>query len=153
MLGLTIKGDAHDGDVAGEHLPLRDLPPDASRDPPSGCVAGGEREGRLTMPAVSRREFIVASAAACGGLLLSCRVGGGRLAGVGAEAVDPNLTRFVPNAWVRIGSDDRVTLVVAQVEMGKGGYTSMPMFLAEGVDGGRDQVQLDVAPPAHTLYP
>ncbi|HKC51410.1 MAG TPA: xanthine dehydrogenase family protein molybdopterin-binding subunit [Myxococcota bacterium] len=105
------------------------------------------------MPAISRREFILAGSAAAGGLLLSCRVGGGPgLAGVGAEAVDPSPTSFVPNAYVRVGSDERVTLIVAQVEMGQGVYTSMPMILAEELDVGLDQVQIELAPPDDSLY-
>src|SRR5258706_345792 len=73
-------------------------------------------------------------------------------AGVGAEGVDPSPTSFVPNAYVRVGSDERVTLIVAQVEMGQGVYTSMPMILAEELDVGLDQVQIELAPPDDSLY-
>jgi hypothetical protein len=39
---------------------------------------------------------------------------------------------FAPNAFVRIGApDDSVTLVMPQVEMGQGTYTSMSMDVAE----------------------
>ena len=92
----------------------------------------------------SRREFLVASAAASGGLLLSCRLGQRN-----AERVDGT---FAPNAWIRIGRDGAVTLVMSQVEMGQGTYTAMPMLLAEELDMGLDQVTLEAAPPDNSRY-
>ena len=92
----------------------------------------------------SRREFIVAGAAAGGGLLLSCRLGK-RDDTVAAGT-------FAPNAWIRIGRDGVVTLVMSQVEMGQGTYTSMPMLLAEELDVSLDQVTLEAAPPARPYF-
>ena len=92
----------------------------------------------------SRREFLVAGAAASGGLLLSCR-----LSQRNAERVDGT---FAPNAWIRIGRDGAVTLVMSQVEMGQGTYTAMPMLLAEELDVGLDQVTLEAAPPDNSRY-
>lgn len=85
----------------------------------------------------SRRDFLVASAAAGGGLLLSCRLGRDTL--VSAEG-------FAPSAWIRIGRDGTVTLVVSQVEMGQGTYTALPMLLAEELEVGLDQVNIEAAP-------
>src|SRR5207245_4916321 len=59
---------------------------------------------------------------------------------------------FAPNAFIRIGRDGRVTLIMCQVEMGQGTYTSMPMLLAEELEVGLDQVQLEHAPPDDKLY-
>src|SRR6266704_4763235 len=59
---------------------------------------------------------------------------------------------FAPNAFIRIGSDGQVTLIMNQVEMGQGTYTSMPMLLAEELEVGLDQVQLEHAPPNDKLY-
>ena len=92
----------------------------------------------------SRRDFVVAGVAAGGGLLLSCRLGR-RDDAVGAGT-------FAPNAWIRIGRDGVVTLVMSQVEMGQGTYTSMPMLLAEELDVGLDQVTLEAAPPARPYF-
>ena len=88
-------------------------------------------------------------AAAGGGLLLGCRVDerGAQLAGRVRRAA-----RFAPNAFVRIGTDGRVTLIMPQVEMGQGMYTSMPMLVAEELEVGLDQVQLEHAPPDDKLY-
>ena len=92
----------------------------------------------------SRREFIVAGAAAGGGLLLSCRVGRRD------EAVAAGT--FAPNAWIRITREGTVTLVVSQVEMGQGTYTSMPMLLAEELDVAMEQVTVEAAPPGPAYF-
>src|SRR5262249_14201771 len=137
------------GDV-GEHLPLRDLRPR-----PRGHQAGGERvdaargKGRHAMSRVSRRHFI-ASAAAGGGLLLAWRFEGWPCARAAADA-DP-ASDFAPNGFVRIGRDGRVTVVMNQVEMGQGTYTSMSMLLAEELEVGLDQVHLEHAPADNRLY-
>ncbi|HZE73816.1 MAG TPA: molybdopterin cofactor-binding domain-containing protein, partial [Gemmatimonadales bacterium] len=108
------------------------------------------------MQTVSRRDFLAAGAAAGGGLLLACRVGGrrpdlaeGTAAAVGAAEAPP---AFAPNAFVRIGTDGRITLIVNQVEMGQGMYTSMPMLIAEELEIGLDQVHVEHAPPDDKLY-
>ena len=59
---------------------------------------------------------------------------------------------FAPNAFVRIGTDGRVTLIINQVEMGQGMYTSMPMLIAEELEVGLDQVAVEHAPPDDKLY-
>jgi CO/xanthine dehydrogenase Mo-binding subunit len=43
-------------------------------------------------------------------------------------------------------------MIMGQVEMGQGAYTSMPMLLAEELEVGLDQVQLQHAPPDDKLY-
>jgi isoquinoline 1-oxidoreductase subunit beta len=101
---------------------------------------------------VSRRSFVVVIASAGGGLLLGCRVGD-RLQGkssISAAATEPPV--FAPNAFVRIGRDGQVTMIVAQVEMGQGMYTSMPMLIAEELDVPLDQVRVEHAPPDDKLY-
>ena len=95
------------------------------------------------MTIVSRREFVTVLAAVGGGLLLGYRVDEGRSAAS---------TGFAPNAFIRIGTDGRITLIMPQVEMGQGMYTSMPMLLAEELEVGLDQVQLEHAPPNDKLY-
>ena len=102
------------------------------------------------MDRVSRREFLIAGAAAGGGLLLEWHLDGRPR----AAAADPEATPsvFAPNAFIRIGRDGRVTLIMSQVEMGQGTYTSMPMLLAEELEVGLDQVRLEHAPPDDKLY-
>ena len=102
------------------------------------------------MSRVSRREFLIVGAATGGGLLLAWRLDAlPRVVAGAAEATPPV---FAPNGFIRIGKDDRVILVMCQVEMGQGTYTSMPMLLAEELEVGLDQVELEHAPPDDKLY-
>jgi isoquinoline 1-oxidoreductase beta subunit len=59
---------------------------------------------------------------------------------------------FAPNAFIRIGPDGGITLIMPQVEMGQGTYTSMPMVLAEELEVAPDQIRLEHAPPDDKLY-
>src|SRR5256885_14286023 len=104
----------------------------------------------MTTHTVSRRDFVVVLTATGGGLLLGCQMGERSGATTATAAASP--PAFTPNAFIRIGSDGRVTLIMNQVEMGQGTYTSMPMLLAEELEVGLDQVQLEHAPPNDKLY-
>jgi isoquinoline 1-oxidoreductase subunit beta len=59
---------------------------------------------------------------------------------------------FAPNAFIRIDTHGRITLIMPQVEMGQGVYTSLAMILAEELDAVFDQVVLEAAPPNEKLY-
>lgn len=61
-----------------------------------------------------------------GGLLLACHLPLGRR----TAAASPG-NNFIPNAYLRIGQDDSVTVIVNKSEMGQGVYTSLPMLVAE----------------------
>ena len=95
----------------------------------------------------SRRHFLKVSAAAGGGLLLALN-----LRGFAGEALAAEPKEFAPNAYVRIGRDGKVTIVVAQVEMGQGTFTSMPMLIAEELEVDLADVALEQAPPDDKLY-
>src|ERR1700754_2519206 len=98
------------------------------------------------MSELSRRELLTVGAVAGGGLLIGWRVEARpRAQAAGAPA-------FAPNQWIRIGKDGRVTLVVSQVEMGQGTYTSMPMLLAEELEVELAKVTIEPAAPDDKLY-
>jgi isoquinoline 1-oxidoreductase beta subunit len=96
---------------------------------------------------LSRRRLLQAGAAAGGGLMLSLSLPFADRHGA-AAAVD----EFAPNAFIRIGSDGRVVLIMPYVEMGQGTYTSIPMLIAEELEVDLRQVQLEHAPPNEKLY-
>jgi len=102
------------------------------------------------MARVSRRQILTAGVATGGGLLLGWHHDA--QAGVVGAAAKATRSVFAPNAFIRIGTDGRVTLIMCQVEMGQGTYTSMPMLLAEELEVGLDQVRLEHAPPDDKLY-
>jgi isoquinoline 1-oxidoreductase subunit beta len=95
----------------------------------------------------SRRQFLRVSVAAGGGLLI-----GFRLPALTGEAATADSSVFAPNAYVRIDRDGKITLIVAQVEMGQGTFTSMPMLIAEELEVDLSQVSLEQAPPDDKLY-
>ncbi len=101
------------------------------------------------MERFSRRDFLIAGAAAGGGLLLACVVGDRPK---GASAAGSPAPDFAPNAFIRVSPDGSVTLIMPQVEMGQGMYTAMPMLVAEELEVGLDQVKLEHAPPSDKLY-
>lgn len=59
---------------------------------------------------------------------------------------------FDPNAFIRIAGDGIVTLVMPQVEMGQGTYTSISQILAEELDADWSRVTVEHAPPSDKLY-
>jgi isoquinoline 1-oxidoreductase beta subunit len=65
---------------------------------------------------------------------------------------DDTTGKFAPNAFIRIDRSGATTLVMPQVEMGQGVYTSIPMILAEELDADFAQVALEHAPPSDKLY-
>jgi isoquinoline 1-oxidoreductase subunit beta len=75
---------------------------------------------------ISRRQFMMAGALAGGGLLLACHLPFG-----GRDAMAAGDAAFAPNAFLRIGTDESVTIIVNKSEMGQGVYTSLPMLVAE----------------------
>jgi len=98
------------------------------------------------MTDLARRSFLRTGAATGGGLLLSLTLpltGGAQAAGDGP---------FAPNAFVRIGEDGRIVLVMPYVEMGQGTYTAIPMLIAEELEVTLNQVRLEHAPPDEKLY-
>ena len=106
--------------------------------------------GSVSESSLSRRTFLKVSAAAGGGLLLSFilpRTISSRET-AGATTADV----FVPNAFIRIGRDGWVTLIMPYVEMGQGTYTSIPMLIAEELEVDLTQVTLEAAPPDERHY-
>jgi isoquinoline 1-oxidoreductase beta subunit len=64
----------------------------------------------------------------------------------------PGATSFAPNAFIRIGRDGKIVLIMPYVEMGQGTYTSIPMLIAEELEVDLSQVHLEHAPPNEKLY-
>jgi isoquinoline 1-oxidoreductase beta subunit len=59
---------------------------------------------------------------------------------------------FAPNAFIRIADDGQITLVMPQVEMGQGVYTSIAMIMAEELDADFARLILEHAPPDEAHY-
>src|ERR1700756_3335862 len=64
-----------------------------------------------------------------------------------AEAVN-----FAPNAFVRIATNNTVTVVSKHLEMGQGTYTGLATLLAEELDADWEQVRVEGAPADVARY-
>ncbi|CAN5655439.1 xanthine dehydrogenase family protein molybdopterin-binding subunit [soil metagenome] len=97
---------------------------------------------------MKRRDFLKTGAALGGGLLLSLYVPEWARADTAPEAtpLTATPTTFAPNAFVRIGTDNIVTVIVNKSEMGQGVYTSLPMLVAEELEADWSRVRYEPAP-------
>jgi isoquinoline 1-oxidoreductase subunit beta len=92
---------------------------------------------------MKRREFLKAGAALGGGLLISLYVPEFVPA---ARAADSAAKPVALNAFVRIGSDESVTVISNHSEMGQGIYTSLPMLLNEELEADWARVRVESSP-------
>src|SRR5260370_5114476 len=76
---------------------------------------------------LTRRSFLKTSAAAAGGLVLGFYL-------PEKDPLEAQASVGKLNAYVRIGTDDTVTLYIHKAEMGQGTVTSLSMLLAEELD-------------------
>ncbi|MBC7889848.1 MAG: xanthine dehydrogenase family protein molybdopterin-binding subunit [Ferruginibacter sp.] len=93
---------------------------------------------------INRRQFIKTGSAVGGGLLLSFY-----LPAFGKAiktAVNNAPASFIPNAFIRIGADDIITIICNHSEMGQGAYTSVPMMVAEELDADWSKIRFESAP-------
>ena len=98
------------------------------------------------LPRPDRRDFLK-SAGAAGALALTV---GFQWAGTTRRAVALAApvagAAFVPNAFVRIGADNSVTVIAKHLEMGQGSYTGIATVLAEELDADWSLVRVESAP-------
>lgn len=88
---------------------------------------------------LARRDFVRLTGTIGAGLVLGVHIG----ACVGEEV---DLEAFSPNAWVRVGTDGTVTVIVDRSEMGQGVVTSLPMLVAEELEVDPATIRIEFAP-------
>jgi isoquinoline 1-oxidoreductase beta subunit len=97
----------------------------------------------------SRRDFLKAST----GLSAIALTIGFSWTGPSRRALGaPAEASFMPNAFVRIGSDNSVTVISKHVELGQGAYTGIATVLAEELDADWAQVRVESAPADAKRY-
>ena len=94
-----------------------------------------------TLKNPNRRKFLQSSAATGGALII-----GFSLPSLFGEAKAQGAASAM-NAWVRIGSDNTVTILVDRSEMGQGVVMALPMLVAEELEVDMKKVKVDFAPP------
>ena len=102
---------------------------------------------------LNRRAFLKASVLGAGGLLI-----GFSLPAQAAERLASLPATETPlNAYLRIGTDNRIYIVLPKVEMGQGIWTTIPMLIAEELDCDWNSIRVEHSPPgkaadfAHSL--
>ena len=104
-----------------------------------------------TIENLSRRRFLQGSAGLTLGFCLpalAAPVAGPGKAGEGA--VGP--IHFEPNAFLRIGTDNSVTVISKHLEMGQGTYTGLATILADELDADWNRVRVEGAPADAKRY-
>ncbi|WP_255516445.1 xanthine dehydrogenase family protein molybdopterin-binding subunit [Luteimonas suaedae] len=96
----------------------------------------------------SRRRFLKTGAVLGGGLVVAIALPGARRLAMAQEAAATGATTFAPNAFLRIGSDDRITVLLAHSEMGQGVWTTLPLLIAEELDADWSTIRVEHAPAA-----
>src|SRR5437667_121192 len=86
---------------------------------------------------ITRREFVQTGTGLVIAFYLPRRL---------APAPRPAEAPFVPNAWVRVGTDGIVTLTVDKSEMGQGSQTGLAMILAEELEADWSTIRLGPVP-------
>lgn len=97
----------------------------------------------------SRRDFLKTTALGAGGLVVAFFVPGAHRLAQAAPAADAT---FAPNAFLRIGTDDRITVLLAHSEMGQGIWTALPMLIAEELDADWSRIVVEHAPAAPDYF-
>ncbi len=92
---------------------------------------------------LSRRDFLKTGAWVGGGLILGFSL---PLRRSFSEAAEQPGAPVAPNAFIRIGTDDTVTIIANHSEMGQGVYTSLPMLVAEELECDWKRVRVEPAP-------
>ena len=109
---------------------------------------------------ISRRTFLKASALAVGGLVIAFSIPTAkRFLMPGAEKAaegTPAAKLPEPNAFLRIGTDNTITVMLAHSEMGQSIWTTLPMLIAEELDADWSMIKVEHAEAApayiHTAY-
>jgi len=87
----------------------------------------------------SRRTFLKSGAALGGGLVIGVHLP--------QAFAKTEVTTSMPNAWIRIGSDNTVTILCARSEMGQGVIMALPTLVAEELEVDLKKIKVDFAPP------
>ncbi|HQS37589.1 MAG: twin-arginine translocation pathway signal protein [Methylotenera sp. 24-45-7] len=108
---------------------------------------------------ISRRTFIKASALVVGGLVIAFSIPQAKrflLPGAQDVANKDAAKLPEPNAFLRIGTDNTITVMLAHSEMGQSIWTTLPMLIAEELDADWSKIKVEHAKAApeyvHTAY-
>ena len=94
---------------------------------------------------MKRRNFLIGTAVAAGGLAIGYRVWTNSFEAQAAALVTGDGGSLL-GGWVKIAPDDTVTVYVPHIDMGQGTHTALAMMLAEELDADWSRVRTERAP-------
>ncbi len=97
---------------------------------------------------LGRRDFLKVGAA----LTLAIYLPGCTPDDSATGAAGANVAPFAPNAFVRIGADNKVVVISKHIEMGQGTYTGLATLVAEELDADWSQITVEGAPADTAKY-
>lgn len=102
-----------------------------------------------SITSLSRRGFLKNSALLGGGLVVAFVIPGAHRFAFSAENQGQV---FAPNAFLRIGSDNSVTVLLGHSEMGQGIWTGLTMLIAEELDADWSKIRVEHSPASAADY-
>lgn len=108
----------------------------------------------------TRRTFLKASAWIAGGLVIAFAIPQAKrflLPGAVDAAAQKDANQLpAPNAFLRVGADNTITVFLAHSEMGQSIWTTLPMLIADELDADWKTIKVEHAPAApayaHAVY-
>jgi isoquinoline 1-oxidoreductase subunit beta len=100
----------------------------------------------------ARREFLKGAGAAVTALTIGFEWAGSTRRAMALAGAPGSAAPFAPNAFLRIGADNSITIISKHIEMGQGSYTGLATVLAEELDADWAQVRVESAPADATRY-
>jgi len=94
----------------------------------------------------SRRDFLISSSLAAGGLLMHGRFAIAESSPASMTPASAHGSEYALNAWLRIARDNTITIISSQAEMGQGIQTTLPAVLADELGADWRHVRLANAP-------
>ncbi|WP_407524230.1 xanthine dehydrogenase family protein molybdopterin-binding subunit [Methylobacterium oryzisoli] len=107
---------------------------------------------RARAPVSSRRAFLAGAASVGGALVVGFHLDLPGTTARAAGAPDFSKVPTQPNAFVRIGADDSVTVLIKHLDMGQGNTTGLATIVAEELDADWGQMRAAFAPADAALY-
>lgn len=99
--------------------------------------------------ALSRRGFLKGATALGSGLVVAFVIPGAHRFALGA---DNQGNVFTPNAFLRIGNDNSVTVLLGHSEMGQGIWTGLTLLIAEELDADWSKIRVEHSPASAKDY-
>ena len=99
--------------------------------------------------ALSRRGFLKGATALGSGLVVAFVIPGAHRF---AQGADNQGNVFTPNAFLRIGNDNSVTVLLGHSEMGQGIWTGLTLLIAEELDADWSKIRVEHSPASAKDY-